>query len=166
MIKFNSINRIATENFNIIMPCDFVSFYFIFILSDIFKIEGNINMENTYKYIGKNIRNARLSKNLTIEQLAELANISDSFLGVVERGTSGISIETLINIAVALDVTTDSLIMEKSVPTKTIINKKDKLLALLQTSDEIELNFLIDFINLYRKNVTFEEKKQTNSTST
>ena len=116
-------------------------------------------MENTYKYIGKNIRNARLSKNLTIEQLAELANISDSFLGVVERGTSGISIETLINIAVALDVTTDSLIMEKSVPTKTIINKKDKLLALLQTSDEIELNFLIDFINLYRKNVTFEEKK-------
>jgi transcriptional regulator with XRE-family HTH domain len=52
-------------------------------------------MKYSLKYIGENIRNARLAKNLTIEELAELADISDSFLGIVERGVSGISIETL-----------------------------------------------------------------------
>ena len=114
-------------------------------------------MKEPLKYIGENIRNARQSKNLTIEQLAELADISDSFLGVVERGTSGISIETLISIALALDVTSDSLIMEKSAPPKITAMKKDTLLALLQKSDDSELDFLIDFITLYRKNVRFEK---------
>ena len=114
-------------------------------------------MKEPLKYIGENIRNARQSKNLTIEQLAELADISDSFLGVVERGTSGISIETLISIALALGVTSDSLIMEKSEPSMITADKKDTLLALLQTSDDIELDFLIDFINLYRNNVRFEK---------
>jgi transcriptional regulator with XRE-family HTH domain len=115
-------------------------------------------MKSSLKYIGENIRNARLAKNLTIEQLAELADITDSFLGVVERGTSGISIETLISIAIALDVTTDSLIMEKSSPSEFTATKKDTLLALLLKSDESELDFLIDFISLYRKKVTFEDK--------
>ena len=82
-------------------------------------------MKEPLKYIGENIRNARQSKNLTIEQLAELADISDSFLGVVERGTSGISIETLINIALALNVTSDSLIMEKSEPFAIIVTHID-----------------------------------------
>ena len=114
-------------------------------------------MKEPLKYIGENIRNARQSKNLTIEQLAELADISDSFLGVVERGTSGISIETLISIALALDITSDSLIMDKSEPSNITASKKDTLLALLQKSDDSEIDFLIDFINLYRKNVKFEK---------
>ena len=114
-------------------------------------------MKDTLKYIGENIRVARQSKNITIEQLAELADISDSFLGVVERGTSGVSVETLISIAVALGVTTDSLVMEKAEPSELIACKKDTLFALLQTSDEAELDFLIRFIGLYRGRVRFDE---------
>jgi len=114
-------------------------------------------MKGTLKYIGENIRIARMSKNLTIEQLAELADISDSFLGVVERGTSGVSVETLISIAIALGVTTDSLVMDKAEPSEVIANKKDTLLALLQTSNEDELDFLIKFIGLYRDKVNFDK---------
>jgi transcriptional regulator with XRE-family HTH domain len=129
----------------------------IFILPLFYGV-GDINMKSSLKYIGENIRNARLAKNLTIEQLAELADITDSFLGVVERGSSGISVETLISIAIALNVTADSLIMEKSIPSEVTASKKDTLLALLQTNNESELDFLIDFINLYRKKAKFEEK--------
>lgn len=38
------------------------------------------------KAFGKNIRNIRLSKNLTQEQLAEMSSINDKYLGEIERG--------------------------------------------------------------------------------
>ncbi|MDR1701222.1 MAG: XRE family transcriptional regulator [Sporomusaceae bacterium] len=68
-------------------------------------------MKDNLKYIGNNIRTARQNKKLTIELLAELAGISESFLGTVERGESSLSIETLIGICKALNVSADSIIM-------------------------------------------------------
>ncbi len=47
------------------------------------------------KEIGKRIRDQRLKNKLTIEKLCELLDVSPSFIGLVERGTSGISIEKL-----------------------------------------------------------------------
>jgi len=106
------------------------------------------------EYMGKNIRAARKSKNLTIETLSELAGISESFLGTVERGESSVSIETLINLCRVLNVSTDSLIFDsgkKPAPS----NKMDTLLTLLKNASDSELDFLIDYVKLYRGRVNF-----------
>ena len=111
--------------------------------------------EKNLKKIGENIRAARKNKNLTIETLSELAGISDSFLGTVERGESSISIETLINLCKALDVSADSLIMHGEESTPALFDKRDTLLTMLKNATDKELDFLIDYVKLYRGRVKF-----------
>ena len=126
-------------------------------------------MKKRLKYIGDNIRQSRINKGLTIEQLAEQADISESFLGLVERGSSGLSIETLIVISQKLDVTTDSLIIEKTVPSETPTNKIT-LTTLIQNSDDEDIDFLLEFINYIKSafqqsNFIFSKTGQANSLS-
>jgi transcriptional regulator with XRE-family HTH domain len=111
-------------------------------------------MKENLKRIGKNIRAARQSKNLTIETLSELADISESFLGTVERGESSISIETLTNLCKALDVSADSLIMQEELA-PVLSGKRDTLLTMLKNATDEELDFLIDYIKLYHGRVKF-----------
>ena len=54
--------------------------------------------------VGALIRDRRKALRLTQERLSELADISASFLGHIERGTRKASIETIVRIAEALDV--------------------------------------------------------------
>ncbi len=112
-------------------------------------------MKKNLKYIGENIRQLRINKGLTIEELAEQANISESFLGLVERGVSGVSVETVINISNVLEITTDSILIDKNVK-KEEADNKIKLIALIQNSSEKELDFLIEYIKLYRKKELFK----------
>ena len=116
-------------------------------------------MKNHLKYIGENIRAARKNKALTIDTLSELAGISPSFLGTLERGESSLSIETLINICRVLDVSADSIILseEPPVPPQAITDKKDTIMTMLNNATEDELAFLIDYIKLYRGRVVFKD---------
>jgi len=112
-------------------------------------------MKNYLKHIGENIRAARKNKGITIETLSELAGISESFLGTVERGESSISIETLISLCRALDVSADSIIMneEQNLPPS---DKRDTLFTMLKNASDGEVDFIIDFVKLYHGRVTFE----------
>lgn len=65
-----------------------------------------------YAAFGRCIRRHRKFKKWTQEALAEKAGISVSFLGHVERGTRKASMETLVNIARALDVSADILLCD------------------------------------------------------
>jgi len=115
-------------------------------------------MNVNYRYVGENVRNARLNKGLTIEQLAELADISDSFLGVAERGTSGFSIETIIKLAKVLDVTTDSLLLENS-PSNAPAPKVDTLVTILSGCSDDEVDFMIEYVRLCKKMKIFKVGK-------
>ena len=66
--------------------------------------------------IGQNIRKERKKQRLTIEQLAELAGITDNFLGKIERGEGMPSLPTIDSIACALDVSIDSLKGDSELP--------------------------------------------------
>ena len=121
---------------------------------------SDFHKEKNLKRIGENIRAARKSKNLTIETLSELAGISESFLGTVERGESSISIETLINLCKVLDVSADSLIMHDEEPAPTVADKRDTLLTMLKNANDKELGFLIDYVKLYRGRVRFKADHQ------
>ncbi len=63
-----------------------------------------------YRILGQRIRARRRKAGLTQERLAELAGISTSFLGHVERGTRILSVETLLNLCRALNTTADDLL--------------------------------------------------------
>lgn len=61
------------------------------------------------KAIGKRVRAARRARDMTQEQLAELANISTSFVGHIERGTRVPSLETMWRICKAMGLPMDHI---------------------------------------------------------
>ena len=56
-----------------------------------------------YKEIGQRVRKLRREKDITQEQLAELAGISCSFVGLIERGEKVLSVETLARLSKVFD---------------------------------------------------------------
>lgn len=67
-----------------------------------------------YAAVGARIRSRRKALKLTQERLSEMADISTSFLGHIERGTRKASVETLVGIADALDTDIGALIPQRS----------------------------------------------------
>lgn len=65
-----------------------------------------------YKKLGKRIREERLNRKLTQAQLAESINISDTYMGAIERGERSLTLETLIRLANRLHVTVDYLLSD------------------------------------------------------
>ena len=76
--------------------------------------------------IGRNIRKYRLMKKLRQEDLAELANLTNNYIGAIERGEKLPSLETLIVIINALGVSAD-MILADVIDTGYMV--KDSLLA-------------------------------------
>ena len=60
--------------------------------------------------LGKRIREERLRCNLTQEQLAELTDVSTTYIGFVERGKRSITLEKLVDISSCLHVSIDTLL--------------------------------------------------------
>jgi len=115
-------------------------------------------MSSEYKYIGGNVRRIRQSQGLTIQQLSELANISEGFLGVAERGTSSFSNETIIKLAKALNVSTDLLLFENP-PDQETATKIDTLVDMLTHCNTADIDYLISFVNLSKKRGLFKKSE-------
>jgi transcriptional regulator with XRE-family HTH domain len=62
--------------------------------------------------LGGAIKRIRLSKNISQEKLALLAEVDRSYMGRVERGDNNVAILTLARIACALDISVSELIQE------------------------------------------------------
>ncbi|NJN94665.1 MAG: helix-turn-helix transcriptional regulator [Anaerolineales bacterium] len=60
--------------------------------------------------LGQNIRQLRLSKGLSQEKLAELADLHRTYIGGVERGERNISLLNLIRLARVLEVPVTELV--------------------------------------------------------
>lgn len=65
------------------------------------------------KTVGDNLKRYRDERNLTQEQLAELAGISTSHCANIERGEKAVSIVSLRNLADSLRISTDYLLYEE-----------------------------------------------------
>ena len=65
-----------------------------------------------YFALGMRIREKRKEKGWKITELAEKADIGDSYLGKIERGQGITSLATLVKIANALNVGLDSLVVK------------------------------------------------------
>lgn len=65
-----------------------------------------------YKRLGKRIREERLRLNLTQAQLAEDINISDTYMGAIERGERSLTLDTLVRLVNRLGVTIDYMLSD------------------------------------------------------
>ncbi|WP_250229711.1 helix-turn-helix domain-containing protein [Anaeropeptidivorans aminofermentans] len=70
-----------------------------------------------YKKLGQRIRDERTKNNLTQAQLAELVDISDTYIGQIERGERSLTLDTLTRLCNKLNVTIDFLLQDY-IPTK------------------------------------------------
>jgi transcriptional regulator with XRE-family HTH domain len=108
----------------------------------------NSNIENNvYSTIGTNIKTARILKNMTQEQLAEKLKKSTNFVSLIERGQSGISVNTIIDICNILDIDPNAIfngLVEYN-------NEQDKLIinsiSSLSSDDKDIISELIEYIN-------------------
>ena len=100
--------------------------------------------------IGRNVRRYRLKKKLRQEDLAELAGLSINYVGAVEHGEKIPSLETLIVLINALEVSADMVLADVVSVGYTV---KDSLLAeKLDKLDPEDRRKIYDVIDTMVKN--------------
>ena len=101
--------------------------------------DNNFNVE-----IGKRIRLIREARGKTREQIAEIEEISAQFLFYIETGRKGMTSRTIVNLARALNVSTDFILTGNVTPLAKIVNNLEGL------SPE-DLNLAEQFIKKFSK---------------
>lgn len=79
-------------------------------------------MTINYSLIGNRIKAARKAKGLSQSELSELIDKSVGYMSYIETGSKKPSLETLIQIANALDVTIDELLSDNLLASSTVSN--------------------------------------------
>ena len=99
-----------------------------------------------FKYLGQRIREERTKYRLTQEQLAEDAEVNESYIGQVERGEKNPSLETVVSIANALGVTVDYLLQEEiHVEPNSLINE---LISIAKDKNTDELRLMLNICRM------------------
>lgn len=80
--------------------------------------------------IGRRIREARLSRGMTQEQLAEKAGISVTYISNLERGSQTASLDVFVPLCNALDVSSDALLQD--VVNAAVLSQASELADLLR----------------------------------
>ena len=95
------------------------------------------------KNIGKKIKEARMNKHYTQEQLAEIVDISTNYLSKIERGLNSTTAETFLKIVKALDLDmSDFGIISNDIAEE----EKSKLISNIITSDSKTIKILTPII--------------------
>lgn len=98
------------------------------------------------KTIGKNIRMFRKEKDIRQDKLAEMADLSTNYIGMIERGEKVPSLETFLKICEALDVSADMLLADTNYNGYRV---KDSILSdKLNTLPEDERNKIYEIIDV------------------
>lgn len=99
-----------------------------------------------YKALGKRIREERLKLKLTQEQLAESIDVSNSYVGQIERGERSVTLDTLVRIVNRLGVTVDYLLKE-SINLEDI-NFQDQLKQLFDERSKADKQMALDILKV------------------
>lgn len=94
------------------------------------------------KCIGKRIREKRIERSWSQEELAEKANLSPVYIGMIERGEKIPRMETFIRLANILRVTSDDLLQD--------VLEQEHIIKLSKYMDEVEELDTDDRKRLYR----------------
>lgn len=97
-----------------------------------------------YYKIGQRIRKYRKVNNLSQEALAEKIGISTTHMSHIETGNTKLSLAVLVNLSLALGVSTDDLLFSQSPDSKSSL--MDKTIEILESCNSQELASIIDII--------------------
>lgn len=93
--------------------------------------------------VGERIRKIREELKMNRERFSEMIDISDVFLGQIERGERSLSIKTLCRISSFTGVSTDFILLGNANNNSTI-HKIDRILA---KSSDANIKYFYDIIN-------------------
>ena len=92
-----------------------------------------------YKGLGERIREERLRLHLTQAQLAEAVDISDTYMGAIERGDRSLTLDTLVRLVNRLGVTVDYLLADSVSDSDTNIMEQFKQIIDQQPLDRKQM---------------------------
>lgn len=104
-----------------------------------------LEKDEVLRVIGLNIKRARLLKGFTQEELSEKLNKSTNFISLIERGSSGFSLTTLVDLCNILQIDA-SFVFNGLI---TVTDSKDSLttsLSVLQGEDRAIVDNLVNYI--------------------
>jgi transcriptional regulator with XRE-family HTH domain len=121
--------------------------------------------ESLRRLIGENIRNERMSRKMSIDELAEVLGLTPGFVGLIERGRRGATAYTLYRIAQAFNITVDDIfsplgsgllsVSDDKQKENEIMNKKVSSLIVSLTTKELQFVItLIKAIKAMNNNAT------------
>ena len=113
-------------------------------------------MSIDYKSIGRRIKAARISLDMTQERLAEKVNLSPSHLSNIETGTTKVSLSTIVKLANALHVSVDSLLADSVVQSKAVFEQD--IQTILSDCDDYEIRGIADIAAATKKTLRKEAK--------
>lgn len=108
-------------------------------------MKNNLSNSDIQKILGKNIKQIRLLKGLTQENLASYLQKSINFISLLENGGTGVSIKTLVDLCIALDCDVNTL-FENIVPFNHDDSSVSSAVKFLEGKDKDIVNNLIDYI--------------------
>lgn len=109
------------------------------------------NQIDDKELFGRLIRQKRQEKGLSIDELAEKAEISSKFLGGIERGRDMPSLANTVNIANALMVGIDALLGDNLLINKFIMNDIQTNFEELPTiCNDKEKKLLLELLKVYK----------------
>ena len=100
-------------------------------------------MTLNYLIIGKRIKEARKKKKLTQDQLCEMVGLSYGYMSYIETAIKSVSLDVLVRIANALDVSVDDLLAENLMTNRTA-NMNGEFSELLGDCTAYERRVLIE----------------------
>ena len=95
--------------------------------------------------LGARIKNKRLEKNLTQEQLAEKVDLSAVYIGQIEQNKKKMTIQTLVKLANVLETSIEELLSDS-----TEGNLNAKLNELLDVAKKLDVSDLDKVINIIK----------------
>lgn len=107
--------------------------------------------------IGERLRGIRENMSMTREQFSEQIDITDSFLGQIERGERSLSVKTLKKVVKYTGVSADYLLFGENTNNETI----KKINNILTTNSEITSDFIYHIVmcsNDFCKRILDENK--------
>ena len=100
-------------------------------------------MKTDYAFIGEQIKFWRQQRGVTQEKLAEMVELSPGFISLIETGKKRASLETLLSVCRALNVTTNDLLVGNQIIKDTDYNTEFSELTVKLNESERHLVFEI-----------------------
>ena len=103
--------------------------------------------------IGQNIRNERIARRLTVDELSEMLDLTPGFVGLIERGQRGTASTVLYKLSEIFDMPIDAFFRINIIsstsddkPAYNTVIQKEKIASFISRFNEKQLEFVIAVI--------------------